>query len=113
MTRLFHITSMREAEAARRLDAYRPEAFAREGFVHCSYRSQVLSLANRLFRGQTDLVLLEIDPARLASTVVDENLTGGTELFPHIYGTIPMSAVVAVHPFPCSPDGVFTSLSNV
>ena len=69
-----------------------------------------VSVANRLFRGQNDLVLLEIDPARLACTVVDENLTGGTELFPHVYGAIPMSAVVGVHRFPCDPNGVFTSL---
>lgn len=110
MTPLFHITSKPEAEAARELGTYRPQAFAREGFVHCSYRSQVVSVANRLFRGQNDLVLLEIDPARLACNVVDENLTGGTELFPHVYGAIPMSAVVGVHRFPCDPNGVFTSL---
>jgi uncharacterized protein (DUF952 family) len=112
MTPLFHITSIREAETARELGTYQPQAFTREGFVH-SYRSQVLSVANRLFRGQADLVLLEIDPTRLACHVVDENLTGGAELFPHVYGAIPMSAVVRVHPFPCAPNGVFTSLPNV
>jgi uncharacterized protein (DUF952 family) len=113
VTPLFHITSMREAEAARELGAYRPEAFRREGFVHCSYRSQVVSVANRLFRGKTDLVLLEIEPARLACKVVDENLTGGAELFPHVYSPIPMSAVVAIHPFPCDQNGAFTSLPDV
>ncbi len=113
MTPLFHITSTREAEAAREQGSYRPEAFAREGFVHCSYRSQVVSVANRLFRGKTDLVLLEIDPTRLACRVIDENLAGGSELFPHVYGAIPMSAVVGVHPFPCDRNGAFTSSPNV
>jgi uncharacterized protein (DUF952 family) len=110
MTPLFHITSASEAAAAQESGEYRPTAFPREGFVHCSYRRQILDVANRLFRGHTDLVLLEIDAARLACEVRDENLTGGTELFPHVYGAIPMSAVVRIHRFPCDPDGGFTAV---
>jgi glutathione S-transferase len=42
------------------------------------------------------LVLLEINRAVVQSPIVDENLSGGVELFPHIYGSLPVSAVVAV-----------------
>lgn len=55
---LFHITSAAEAAKARRLGEYRPGGFAREGFIHCSHRGQVVPVANRLFHGRTDLVLL-------------------------------------------------------
>jgi uncharacterized protein (DUF952 family) len=96
---IFHITTRDEADRARAAGEYEPAAFAHEGFIHCSYRHQVTGVANRLFRGRTGLVLFEIDPAKLACRVVDENLEGGTELYPHIYGRLPMSAVVAVHPF--------------
>jgi uncharacterized protein (DUF952 family) len=41
-------------------------------------------------------VLLEIDPSRLSCRIVDENLEGGVELFPHVYGRLPMSAVVGI-----------------
>jgi uncharacterized protein (DUF952 family) len=104
---IFHITTSVEAERARAAGEYEPEGFAREGFIHCSYEEQVAAVANRLFRGRTDLVLLEIDPARLSCAIVDENLEGGTVLYPHVYGRLPMSAVLTVRPFPCRADGQF------
>jgi uncharacterized protein (DUF952 family) len=41
-------------------------------------------------------VVFEIDPALLSCKVIDENLEGGIELFPHIYGRLPMSAVTRI-----------------
>lgn len=107
MTRLYHITSRSEAENAATVGEYVPQTFEAEGFIHCSYAHQVVAVANRRYRGCTDLVLLEVDCAKLSCEVVDENLDGGTQLFPHIYGRLPMSAVVAVHNFPCDEDGRF------
>src|SRR5689334_18598893 len=108
MKPLFHITTTAELEAARTTGEYRPQAFAREGFVHCSYREQVAATANRIFQGRAGLVLLEIDPRKLAAKVADENLEAGRELFPHVYGAIPLTAVRAAHDFPCDPEGRFT-----
>ena len=110
MTRIFHITSKREAGEAEKTGIYEPAGFAREGFIHCSYGRQVIATANRIFKGRPDLVLLEIDPAVLGCDVVDENLEGGTELFPHIYGRLKMEAVVRIHTFPCESTGTFSAL---
>jgi uncharacterized protein (DUF952 family) len=107
---LFHIATHVDVERAKRSGTYVPDAFTREGFIHCSYAEQVIQVANRLFGGRHDLVLLEIDPRMLSCPVVDENLEGGMELFPHIYGHVPMTAVLAVHPFPCDERGRFQSL---
>jgi uncharacterized protein (DUF952 family) len=104
---LFHITSAAELSKAMRAGEYRPGGFAREGFIHCSHRAQVVAVANRIFHGRTDLVLLEIDRAKLPCPVVEENLEGGAELFPHIYGPLPMAAVVRVYSLPCRDDGGF------
>ena len=104
---LYHITSLDEARAAAGSGTYTPEAFGRDGFVHCSYRHQVVATANRIFAGRADLVLLEIDRARLTCPVVEENLEGGAELFPHVYGPLPMAAVVRVLAFPCEVSGWF------
>ena len=109
MTRLYHITSETDAQKAAQAGEYTPAAFDREGFIHCSYAHQILATANRIFRGRRDLVLLEIDPALLGCKVVDENLEGGAELFPHIYGRLPMSAVVQTHMFPCDSAGSFAA----
>ncbi|HTM03757.1 MAG TPA: DUF952 domain-containing protein [Vicinamibacterales bacterium] len=93
---IFHITSRAEWEAAIPTGEYRPAAFAREGFIHCSYDQQVDATRRRHFNGRSGLVLLEINRAVVQSPIVDENLSGGVELFPHIYGSLPVSAVVAV-----------------
>jgi uncharacterized protein (DUF952 family) len=108
VARLYHITSKQNAVEAEKAGTYEPAAFGREGFIHCSYAHQVVAVANRIFRGRPDLVLLEIDPAALGCPVVDENLEGGSELFPHIYGRLKMTAVVRVHDFSCDSDGGFS-----
>jgi uncharacterized protein (DUF952 family) len=104
---LFHIASATEVDAARLIGEYKPTAFATDGFIHCSHLWQVTEVANRLFRGRADLMLLEIDPHKLTCRVVEENLEGGSELFPHVYGALPLEAVACVHPFPCRDDGGF------
>jgi len=106
--RLFHITTAVEAAAARTSGEYRPSAFGREGFIHCSFERQVLATAARIFHGRQGLVLLEIDSGYLECGVVEENLEGGSELYPHVYGPLPMRAVRAVHPFPPRADGSFS-----
>jgi len=104
---LYHITSAQEARDAALSGTYSPATFDAEGFIHCSYLHQVSAVANRIFAGRPDLVLFEIDPARLSCDVVDENLEGGAERFPHIYGRLPMHAVVGIFEFPCGRGGRF------
>ena len=79
-----------------------------EGFIHCSYRHQVEGVANAFYADLVELTLLTIDPARLGSPVVDElPAPGASQAFPHIYGPIPVDAVVAVTPWPRDADGFF------
>jgi uncharacterized protein (DUF952 family) len=86
-------------------------SLATEGFVHCSDPGTVHLPANRLYAGRTDLVLLEIDPARVGVPVrwepADPVIEGGP-WFPHVYGAIPADAVVGVHEFLPGADGLFT-----
>ena len=48
------------------------------------------------FAGRTGLVLLELDLGRVPAEVRWENLEGGREPFPHVYGPVPVSAVISV-----------------
>jgi uncharacterized protein (DUF952 family) len=104
---LYHITTEAEAVAARRSGEYVPRGFLREGFIHCSHPHQVAAVGNRIFRGQKNLVVLKIDPAKVGCAILEENLEGGSELYPHIYGQLPLAAVVDVIPFPCDKAGNF------
>lgn len=105
---IFHLTSQHEWHDAKSKGEYKPADFDREGFIHCSYGTQLVAVANRRFRGRTDLQVLVIDPMKLKTPVINENLEGGSECFPHIYGTLPIEAVVESLPFPCDVDGYFS-----
>jgi uncharacterized protein (DUF952 family) len=71
----------------------------RDGFIHLSGRDQVVETARRYFAGQAGLTLLAVDPDRLGDDLRWEESRGGA-LFPHIYGPLPILAVVAAHPVP-------------
>jgi uncharacterized protein (DUF952 family) len=91
---IYHITSKQEWQQALSVGQYLPGHYAADGFIHCSKKEQVAAVANRIYTNQTDLILLKIDISRLAIRVKEENLDGGSELFPHIYGPLPVAAVV-------------------
>jgi uncharacterized protein (DUF952 family) len=105
MSAIYHIASAAQVEQAARAGQYVPAAFATEGFIHCSHAHQVKGVAQAYFAGQRDLVLVEIDPSKLTCPVLDENLSGGSDLYPHIYGPLPMAAVISVRELPCGADG--------
>ena len=75
------------------------------GFIHCSFGGQVQRTADLFYRGRSDVVLLTIDPSRLRAEVRVENLDGGGDLVPHIYGPLPIGAVVRLDPVGVDRDG--------
>jgi uncharacterized protein (DUF952 family) len=107
MKRIYHIVPRREIEKAARTGYHAPATLLAEGFIHCSYAHQLEQVAARHFSGQQDLALLEVDPLLITAPIVNENFTGGHELYPHIYGPLPMSAVTAIRELVCRPDGSF------
>ena len=87
--------------------AYTADSLATEGFIHCSDPQQVIWVANTRFRDRRDLVLLQIAVAKLEAPLRYENLEGGSDRFPHLYGPLNVNAVVHVSPFPPRADGSF------
>lgn len=67
-----------------------------DGFVHLSAADQVAETARKHFAGQTELVLVEIDAGRLSGLRWEPSRGGA--LFPHVYGEVPLAAVVGVGP---------------
>lgn len=90
--RIFHIA---ETEAwASRSDSYTPTGFDEDGFIHCSTAAQLDRVANDFYAEGDDLTLLTIATERVGSMLVYEDLYEASELFPHIYGPLPLAAVV-------------------
>ena len=78
-------------------------SLAEEGFIHCSTAEQVQATADRYYRGRTDVVLLTIDIGAVADIVRFE--PSGDQPFPHLYGPLPLTAVVAAEPVASDADG--------
>ena len=75
-----------------------------DGFIHLSCGSQLAGTLDRHYRGMAGLMLVAVDLAALGDTVRWEKARGG-ELFPHIYGHLPIEAVVSVGAVERDADG--------
>ena len=112
---IFHITSRTAWDEAQKRGDYRAESLATEGFIHCSTLAQVLPVANNFYKSQSGLILLEIEPTLLSADLKWEPPSGGApppgvvegDMFPHIYGSINLDAVVKMVDLVSKPDGTF------
>jgi uncharacterized protein (DUF952 family) len=107
---LVHICAARDWRDAQSLGELRPDSLRDAGFVHLSAPEQVHLPANRLYSGRADLLLLHIDPNRLDADVRWEPGVAtdpASMMFPHLYGALPVAAVVAITEYRPGPDGRF------
>lgn len=102
MAELFHITDRATWLEAVRTGEYRMSTrditLEEQGFIHCSLRHQLGSVAEFVYGdAEADqLVLLVIDGERVPAKVCYEAAEPGGEEYPHIYGLLPLSAVIDV-----------------
>ena len=93
MTTIYKICGRPDWRAAEREGMYRgSDIDARDGFIHFSSAAQTVETAEKHFSGQRDLMLVAVDAAVLGAALKWEPSRGGA-LFPHLYGTMPLSAV--------------------
>ncbi|MBM6405357.1 DUF952 domain-containing protein [Phycicoccus sp. CSK15P-2] len=101
---LFHLAAADEwaaaVEAGRYERSTRGLGLADVGFVHLSTAEQWPGVLDRFYSDHPGpLLLLTVDPRRLTAPLrweVGDPVSG--ELFPHLYGPLELSAVVAVDP---------------
>ena len=108
--KIYAAPAWREAERERR---FRGAAIdARDGFIHFSTAAQVVETSAKHFAGAADLVLVAVDARRLGAALRWGPARGGA-LFPHLYGVLPLDAVLWVKPLPLGPHGrhVFPELA--
>jgi glutathione S-transferase len=108
--RLYHLAVSDEwLDAVTHGAPYRRSTLGRsleyEGFIHCSFANQVQRIADAVFRGRDDVVLLTIDPSRVEADIRVEAVDGAEECFPHIYGPLPLDAVTRTDGVPVGEDG--------
>lgn len=111
---ILHITqrnAWNESAAGR---YYAAASLTLEGFIHCSTTGQATDTLNRHFQNGSDLVCLCIDEQKLEAKVIYERPreiplqeARTTELYPHLYGPINVSAVIRVVDLVPKADGSF------
>jgi uncharacterized protein (DUF952 family) len=112
---ILHITTRNDWEVEQSVGEYTAPSLQTEDFIHCSTVKQAVDTANIFFKGQQGLVLLCIDENKLTSECKYEEPTGGGKhdpsvgkIFPRVYGSINISAVIKVVDFPVGADGLFS-----
>ena len=106
MSRIYKILPRTEWTAAQAAGVFTGSAVdLADGYIHFSTAAQAAETARRHFAGQADLVVLAIEAEDLGEALVWEASRGG-DLFPHLYGHLPVASVLAVTHAPLREDGV-------
>jgi len=99
---IFHLALAQEWETALAShESYDRSTIGRSlqdvGFIHCSTADQLQGVADAFYIGRSDVRLLVIDASKLAGMIRWESSTDTSGLFPHIYGVLPLDAVISTH----------------
>ncbi len=91
---IYHVTTQNAWQQALQQGFYEAPSLIDEGFIHLSTEAQVAGVLERYYKGQANLVLLHIDEHKLLAELKFELAPSVNELFPHVYGSINLDAVV-------------------
>lgn len=75
-----------------------------DGFIHFSTAAQAEETAAKHFAGQTELMLVAVDPRKLG-TALEWEVSRGGALFPHLYAPLALADVIRVKPLPLDTRG--------
>jgi uncharacterized protein (DUF952 family) len=114
--RIFHIATLADWKQAQETGSYTTSTYGRtleeEGFIHAARDFQVPLVRDRFYADVAEpLVVLEVETDLLDAEVRDEQV--GDEVYPHVYGPIPTSAVVAWRPARLPPIELGTTRRTV
>ncbi len=91
-------------------DMYAPEAFVADGFIHLTIgETNLMEVANLFYaEDRRDFLVLTLDPSLIDAEVRFDDESGR---YPHVYGALNVSAVIAVAAARRAEDGAFLGIS--
>ncbi len=105
MALIYHLTYKNAWESAKPTGEYAAPSLAEEGFIHCSKDiPQLIKVAARLYPGETNLMVLDVELNKLIAPLKSEPSRSG-EIYPHIYGKLNVDAVVQERTLKVGADG--------
>ena len=98
--------------AQRNAGTYFPEAYAQDGFVHCTDGDEELvAVGNRYYQEDPrEFVVLSVDLAANGEHWIYED---PGQIFPHIYGPISSTAVIGIRPILRENDRAFIGIGEL
>ena len=94
---ILHITSAEAWADAQRTGLHAPAMLDQDGFLHLCTPAQLDYVLGKHFAGRTGLVMLHVDPGLLHDLRWEVSVPG-REPFPHLYGPLPVAAVLRAEP---------------
>ncbi len=109
---IYHLAFNNDWRQAQQAGEYRQSTKGRtleeQGFIHgCAKPAQVDQVANAFYRGDSDLLVLVIDEAKVRSEVRHDSVPGFDTPLPHIYGPLNPDAVIDTVPLRAGTNGQF------
>ena len=111
---IFKIVHADEWSEAERAGSYAGSAKDKaDDFLHFSTASQLAETLRRYYAGARDLLLIAADDAALGDALKWEHAPSRGEAFPHLFGALPLSAVIWIRPVgrDCDGTAILPSLS--
>lgn len=107
----YHLAIVEEWTTQKDAESYTPGAFEADGFIHCTNGlDQLVEVANMFYTDSPEpRTVLVLDMEKIESEVRYDD---PDQRFPHIYGVLNPSAVVAELPVRREEDGTFVQLGN-
>ena len=103
---IYHLARKAEWESSMEAGVYHGTAEDHaDGFLHFSTAEQVAESARKHRAGERDLILLFVDEDALDDKLVWEPSRGG-QLFPHLYASLQVAAVVKTADLPLDESGI-------
>jgi uncharacterized protein (DUF952 family) len=93
---IYHVTTKQQWEEAKEIGFFEEPSLHTEGFIHNSTEAQVAGVLERYYKGISDLVLLHIEETKLTAVLKYELAPSINEMFPHVFGTINLDAVIKI-----------------
>ena len=95
---IFKIATAADWAEAERVERFDGSAHDKaDGFLHFSTAAQLTETLRLYYAGQDGLVLVAVDDARLGAVLKWEHAPSRGEDFPHLFGSLPLSAVKWTH----------------
>jgi len=102
---IYLLSSQAEYQQAKAVGFLVRDSLTSEGFIHAAPNNQLTRLANKYHKNTQHPLIISVDKKLIEAEVKWEAATGG--LYPHIYGTLNMDAVVDTQLINVNAEGVF------